>query len=1125
MKRAHESFRGYPRWLCQLLLSVKIVLLSVSFSFAQQNTDRVSVDMKNASLAEVFDEIKRQTKLSFMFSNDDLKHVGRKDYAVKNVTVDSAMRECLEGTGLEYELTNNVVVIRKAPVKAEKVQQITLMGTVRDQKGETLPGVSIVIKGTALGGATDIDGRYSLALPLTKDMVLVFSYVGMLTKEVVYDGQKTIDVTLEENVKEMEEVVVTGIFTRKAESYTGAARTVKAEDLAKVSNMNVLQALKNLDPSFQVIESNQFGSDPNRVPEIQMRGASSFTDMKDKYQTNPNQPLFIVDGFEQTIEKVMDMDMNRVESITTLKDATAKALYGSKGANGVVVIETKRPAIGKMTVSYTGSMDIQAPDLSSYNLCNAWQKLEVERLSGVYTSSTNHPVSQQRLDELYAGLNKEVERGVNTYWLSKPLRTGIGHKHSLNFEGGDEFIRYNINVSYNNVAGVMKGSNRETFGGGFTFSYRYKSLLFREQLSLLHNKADNSPYGSFSDYAKLNPYWRANNEDGTIREVLNPVEVAYGSNPVYNPLINKTLNTKDESKYTDITNNFYIEWSVFDDLKATGRFGFTSRTDESDIFYPRDHTMFRDIDITDDAYFERGQYTKGNGKMTTLTTDIALNYSKTWDKHVMFANAQWSLGETKSESVTFQAEGFANDKLDYITHAQQYLAGGKPSGSESLSRETSFLASVNYSYDSRYLFDGNYRANASSLFGADRRWGHFWSVGAGWNMHNEKFLNDIGWLQRLKLRVSTGYTGSQNFNSYQAVSTYKYYSNEVYDNIIGSYLMSLANPDLQWQKTQDNNVGIDVSLFGRVDLTFDYYIKNTSNLLTPVTLPPSAGFSSYTENLGKSQNKGFELQVSVRAINDADKDLHLNVFGSLMHNTNKIKEINEALSSMNDDKDSDKDFNYDQDTKEKTTKPSVRYAEGQSMSAIWAVRSLGIDPGTGNELFLTKDGQLTYTWDANDQVVCGDELPKYTGTFGFNLDWKGFSVNTSFYFRLGGQMYNQTLVDKVENCDMTYNVDRRVYTGRWTTPGQKAEFKRVTDPNYFTRPTSRFVQDLSELQMTSLNVGYDFRNCKFMQNGIIERLKLSFYMNDVFRLSTVKTERGTDYPFARSFSFQLQATF
>ena len=624
----------------------------------------------------------------------------------------------------------------------------------------------------------------------------------------------------------------------------------------------------------------------------------------------------------------------------------------------------------------------------------------------------------------------------------------------------------------------------------------------------------------------MNPYWRTHNEDGTIREILNPIEVSYGDDPIYNPLINKTLNTKDVSKYTDITNNFYIEWNVFKDLKATGRIGFTSRTDESDIFYPRDHTMFRKENMTDEEYFKRGQYTKQNGKMTTLTTDVALNYSKTWnEKHVLFANTQWSLGETKSESVTFQAEGFANDKLDYITHAQQYLEGGKPSGSESVSRETSILASVNYSYDSRYLFDGNYRANASSLFGADKRWGHFWSLGIGWNIHNESFMQDFGWLQRLKLRASTGYTGSQNFNSYQAISTYKYYSDEVYDNIIGSYLMSLANPDLQWQKTQDNNVGLDLSVFGRVDLTFDYYIKNTSNLLTPVTLPPSAGFSSYTENLGKSQNKGFELQASVRAINNSDQDLHLNVFASLMHNTNKIKEINEALSSMNDSKDSDKGLNYDQDTKEKTTKPSVRYAEGQSMSAIWAVRSLGIDPGTGNELFLTKDGDLTYTWDSDDQVVCGDELPKYTGTFGFNLDWKGFSVNTSFYYRLGGQMYNQTLVDKVENCDMNYNVDHRVYTGRWTTPGQKAEFKKMTDPNYFTRPTSRFVQDLSELQMTSLNIGYDFRNCKFMQKGIIERLKLSFYMNDVFRLSTVKTERGTDYPFARSFSFQLQATF
>ena len=338
-------------------------------------------------------------------------------------------------------------------------------------------------------------------------------------------------------------------------------------------------------------------------------------------------------------------------------------------------------------------------------------------------------------------------------------------------------------------------------------------------------------------------------------------------------------------------------------------------------------------------------------------------------------------------------------------------------------------------------------------------------------------------------------------------------------------MIALANPDLQWQKTQDNNIGVDLSIFNKFDISFDYYVKNTSNLLTPVTLPPSVGFDSYVENLGKSQNKGFEGRVNWRAISDANRDLHLSVFASVMHNTNKIKEINKALSSINDTNDEDKGLNYNPDDKEKTTKPSVRYIEGQSMSAIWAVRSLGIDPATGDEMFLTKDGKLTYKWNAADQVVCGDELPKYTGTFGFNMEWKGFSVNTSFYYRLGGQTYNQTLVDKVEDSDIEYNVDRRVYTGRWTAPGQHAKYKRLTDPAYFTRPTSRFVQDLNELQMTSLNIGYDFRDWKFLQKGIVERLKLSFYMNDVFRASTVKIERGTEYPFARSFSFQLQATF
>lgn len=1127
MKKHHESLRGFPRWLCRLLLSVNVVLVAVSFSFAQQNTDRVTLNMKNASLSEVFNEIKRQTHLSFMFSNDDLKDIKRKDVQMKNVTVDEAMKKCLEGTGLEYELTNNVVVIRKSAAKMEKAQQVTLSGTVRDKDGQTLPGVSVVIKGTSLGGATDIDGKYRFTVPLTKDMILVFSFVGMETKEVVYKGESTLNVTLNSDITEMAEVVVTGIFTRKADSYTGAVTTIKKEELQRVGNQNVLQSLKNIDPSFQVLENNEFGSDPNKVPDIQMRGASNFSDMKDKYQTNPNQPLFIVDGFEQSIEKVMDMDMNRVASITLLKDATAKALYGSKGANGVVVIETVTPEVGKMRVSYSGNLSIQAPDLGSYDLANAAEKLEIERRAGVYTDKLGRPDVQQQYDEKYNEYYKEILRGVDTYWLEKPLRVGVGHKHSLNFEGGDDIIRYSIDFSYNKVAGVMKGSDREVISGGFNFQYRYGKFLFRDQLSVTFNKADESPYGAFSEYAKLNPYWRAYNDDGSIREVMGDYQIAnmQGSHPIYNPMINASLNTKTSTSYTDITNNFYAEWDAFEGMKVKGRFGLVSSKNDSEVFLPRDHTSFRDISPDSEDYFNRGMYTKGNGTRLDYNVDLSANYSKLFGKHLLFANAQWSISQKKSEMVYFQAQGFANNKMDYITNAKEYVSGS-PYGNESVVRETSVLASVNYSYDDRYLLDATYRANASSLFGADKRWGSFWSAGIGWNIHKERFFEGVSFLEKLRLRASTGYSGSQNFNSYQAIATYKYY-NESYDNIMGSYLISLANPELQWQKTQDNNFGIEFSMLNMLDVTFDYYIKNTENLLTPVSLPPSAGFDSYVENLGETKNRGVEAKVNLRAIRDTKREMYLSVFGSLMHNKNKITKISDALNTLNNTRDEEKVGSNipDHENGKGVTKPSTRYAEGQSMNAIWAVRSLGIDPMNGDEIFLSADGKMVYKWDPKDQVVVGDDLPKVSGTFGFNFEYKGFSVNTSFYYRLGGQYYNQTLVNKVENADIQYNVDRRMYTDRWTTPGVAAKYKAFNSSEPFTRPTSRFVQDLNELQMTSLNIGYDFRNCGFMKSGAIERLKLQFYANDLFRLSTVKTERGTEYPYARTYSFTLQATF
>nr|WP_306443058.1 SusC/RagA family TonB-linked outer membrane protein [Odoribacter splanchnicus] len=862
--------------------------------------------MDNISVKQLFVEIEKRTDLAFVYNTRDVEQLGTLDVDFMNEEIGNILDYCLKGKGINYSIVNNHVVIRKGEQSAPQQKSRVITGKVLDKNTkEPLPGATVKIKGTTIGTAADIDGSFKLTV-LEDNKELEITFIGYASQFVTLRADNSVTIYLEPQTSEMEEVVVTGMFTRKADSYTGAVTTIKKEELQRVGNQNILQSLKNIDPSFQVIESNDFGSDPNRMPEIQMRGASSFTDMKDKYQTNPNQPLFIVDGFEQSIEKVMDMDMNRVASITLLKDATAKALYGSKGANGVVVIETLAPEKGKMRVSYTGNLNLQMPDLSSYNLADAAEKLEIEKRAGIYTDQFGHPYTQQMYDEKYEALYKEVLRGVNTYWLDKPLRVGVGHKHSLMFEGGDDVVRYGIDFQYNNVAGVMKGSSREVISAGFNLSYRYKSLLFTEQLSVTFNKSKESPYGTFSEYARLNPYWRAYNEDGSVKEVLSNYEKAnfQGTKPIYNPLANASINTKNQSSYFDFTNNFYIEWEAFSGMRFKGRLGLISQKDDSEVFYPRDHTKFKDISQDSEDYFKRGEYTMSNGKRFEYNTDISANYSKEFGRNVIFANAQWSASERKYNTVTFGARGFANDKMDYITHAKEYLEGA-PSGSESLAREMSVLLSMNYSFDNRYLLDATYRANASSLFGSDKRWGHFWSAGIGWNLHKEHFMENVTVLNQLRFRASTGYSGSQNFNSYQAIASYKYY-NENYDNIIGSYLMGLANPDLQWQKTQDNNIGVDITLMDALDVTFDCYIKKTQNLLTPVSLPPSAGFRSYTENLGETKNKGVEFKVNYRIVRDAERDLYFSVFTSGMHNKNRITKISDALSLMNKDRDADK---------------------------------------------------------------------------------------------------------------------------------------------------------------------------------------------------------------------------
>jgi tonB-linked outer membrane protein, susC/ragA family len=1094
-----------------------VVLLLFSFSLARAATEDstrvVTFSTKAEKLNDVLIKFKDQTGVDILFNRQLLGDQMCRELNLVKVSVDVALEKILEGTGFEFSKVDGVYIIKKSTKgKITRVEPRMIAGLVKDAQGEPLPGVTVVVKGTTLGCATDVDGKYKLPVSAEGDVVLVFSFVGMQTKEVTYKGEAELNVTLEPDVTEIEQVVVTGIFTRKAESFTGAATTFKREDLKRLGNQNILQSLKNMDPSFIVTESVDFGSDPNRMPDMQIRGASSLPNVKGDYASNPNQPLFILDGFEATVEKVFDLDMNRVASVTLLKDAAAKAIYGSRAANGVVVIETVQPEKGMLKVTYSGDLNITGPDLSSYDLCNAAEKLQVEWDAGRYDAYLPKD-DQFRLEE-YNQLQKEIARGVNTYWLAKPLRTGVGHKHSLYLEGGDDYLRYGVDVSYNKVAGVMKGSDRENVAGAITLSYRYKSVLFRNVLSVTFNKANDSPYGSFAEYTKLNPYWAPRDENGNLKRVLGEFRLAdwRDASVYYNPLFNATLGTKNFSKYTEVTDNFYVEWQMYGDLKFIGRFGYSQKQDSREDFYPGNHTKF--ADWTGDNYFKRGSYYIKDGTNKTLKIDATFNYSKQWDKHLLFANLNWNLQQDSYDYHGMEAWGFLNDKVDHVAFAKQYAENGVPTGDDATTREIGVVGAVNYSYDNRYLADLSYRLSGSSVYGADNRWGSFWSAGIGWNVHYESFLSGQEWLNQLKLRASVGYTGSQNFNPYQAMATYKYFTSAEYDNIVGAYLMGMANDKLKWQQTRDINIGFDARLFEGLTLRFDYYISNTDNLLVDFDLSGSTGFSTFKENLGEVQNRGFDATLSWKLYNHVETDSYFTLFGSVSSNKNKIVKISDALTKSNEAQDSE-DVN--------PSKPYTRFEEGQSTSAIWAVRSLGIDPATGNEMFLDRNGRKTYKWNINDQVVCGESNPKAQGNFGFNAEYKGIALNCSFSYKLGGDYYNQTLVDRVENVDIQYNVDRRVFTGTWKKAGDVTFFKRISDTPTTTRPTSRFVERLNELSLASLNVSYDFRHVNISK--FVERLKLSFYLTDVFRVSTVKAERGLEYPFARTYSFGLQATF
>lgn len=1077
---------------------------------------KLTMKFQNEQLVEVLTKLEKSSGYKFLYDYQDVSKY-KVNGAVNNAALTDIVQFVLHGTPLKHEVNGNFIAIVD-PSQAQKSGSTTMKsigGYVVDKEtGEPLVGARVRVIGTDILTVTDLNGAFSFNHYLGKNKLQV-TYIGMETVETPL--KLFMNIAMSNDAEALGEAVVTGIFRKPKETYTGAVATIDKDKLQTYRGSNLLQTLKNIDASINVPVSNLSGSNPNVLPNLNIRGSASLPMSVEEFNQNVQQsinaPLIIMDGFEISLTKLMDYNDEQIESINILKDASATAIYGSRGANGVIVIVSKTPQTGRLRVTAKAGLSLELPDLSSYRLLDASQKLQLEKLVGLYTSRTN-PMRQVRLDEYYNTRLKDVLDGTDTDWMSKPLRNGVGQRYNVQLDGGANEFKWGASLGYNNVQGAMIGSSRKTYTGDVTLMYSVRNLTFRNQMSIASNSAEESKYGRFQKYVDMQPYNAPYDVNGNLIKGFPDLE--YSGTLIGNPLYDASLNTFNKSGYFDFIENFSVEWVINEQLRARAKLGYSTNRSTTHYFLPAEHSTFNSSYYNTEAGFLRkGRYTYGNGLTTYWSADATLSYSNTFaKKHNVYVGANYMVSQSKSESYAFGAEGFNNEDLSFLGNALQYVQGGAPTGSTSVTRLVGITANSTYTYDNRYYIDLSWRMDGSSLLGSDNRFSPFWSAGIGWNVHNEKWFKDSGVLNTLRVRASYGLMGSQNFSSQSAYTTYQYRAGSRYFNWTAAEMMGLGNPNLTWQKTKQFNLGIEFALFkNRLTGQLDLYTKTTSNLLSSMELPHATGYDSYMENIGAMRNSGFELSLNGYIIRDYDRKINWSIGGQLVYNKNEITELSEAIKEQS------------RKYMEQNVDVGSLFYVGRPMSAIYAVQSAGIDPSTGREVFLDKDGNVTRTFNALDKIYLGPAQPQYRGNINSMLMYKGFTLNVSFGYHWGGKLYNSTLRDRVEvstNTIAAKNVDERVFLNRWAKPGDVTFFRNFDD-NVTTHATSRYVMDDKVLELQSVSLQYRWNTAWLKRKTGVESIVFGINANSLFYWSSVRYERGTDYPFARN--IQATATF
>ena len=957
-------FRMMRNTLLALFVFAGTAFATESYS----QTMKVTVVADNMSTGKVISEIEKQTDYLFVYNVNEVNLKRNVKVNAQNKSVAEVLNKVFEGTDIYYAMEGkNIMLMSKAKDGKVAQQANKVTGIVKDTNGEPIIGANVTVKGQSIGTITDIDGRFVLDAP--KDAVLQITYIGYVSQEVKVSGNKELNVVLKEDTETLDEVVVIGYGTAKKSDLTGATAQIKPEALTSSVVGNALESLQGKAAGVAVFNDNK----PGASPSIRVRGSGSIT--------ASNEPLYVVDGFPLMDGNISDLNPSDIESMEILKDASSTAIYGSRGANGVVMITTKKGKSGTKNLSVNTSVGVQMPGRLA-NLISGEDFINFMN-AGYKNQGSNIP---------FSGIPSTYTTDTN--WEKEILEnSSLLQDYSITFDGSSNKTNYMLSTGFYNQEGLLKAQNYQkyTFHGNLQHSFN-KWLTVGANTQFTYSIQDVFDSALIDIYIYGWPTENVKNEDDTYNiSSMHNTYILYPWNPVLD--MNETTTQFTTNRFLG---TLFAEMQLMKDLKYRLNLGV-------DLKNTRKYNY-----VGSESAVNKASGLKGNGynnwnKRFSKVMENILTYNHTWNKHRLTATAVYSWQDFTYEDINLSGSGFEND----LTGAWSMGLADKSSvswGTNKYSNKLiSFTGRVSYVYDDKYLLTATSRWDGSSRFGANNKWGYFPSVGLGWRLSQESFLKENKVITNLKIRGSFGITGNQEIGNYKSLAQLTGSNYTDGSSVIYGFKESIGNGDLKWERTTQFDLGFDLSLWNRIDIAFDYYTRNTNDLLYNVPIPSTSGYSSILSNIGKVTNKGWEFSIGGNIMQNKDFNLYASV--NVTYNQNKIKELYGGVDEV-----------------------AVRYEAGglarvlkvgNSVDAIYARHSLGIIktqeqldeykkkvPNTaanaqlGDEMYEDIDGDGSIS--SNDYVCLGSVQPKYFYGLNLSMEYKGFGLSV---YGQGGHKY------------------------------------------------------------------------------------------------------------------------